>query len=107
MRFDDMLLNSSALGSLWRDGRASLSRAVAVAQHEANMAYEVECPWCEGTGERFVGGYADASVGCEYCGGDGVQTSANGSDHYSGTKGTGRVTLGAIVQADRARKVAQ
>ena len=101
MRFLDMVLTSlpedlETRGCLVGGGWCSthnrpFEHCHAYRQHEADMAAEVACPCrCHGQGFPFV---------CAPTATNGPQTS------YCICSGRGRVTLGRIVEADRARKV--
>ena len=83
MRFDDMVLHPASHSG--PHGWGTFVRQSAIAeQHEADMATEVAC--LADHLEYGVWGY-DPNWKCPLC------------------LGTGRVTLGRIVEADRARKV--
>lgn len=96
-RFPDMLVIGAGsaeqrkkAGLLdWYDG--NLLRHV-IAQHEADMAHEIACP-CQC--------HDDANFDCLYTDSEALGRVPNQCVLCSGT---GRVTLGAIVGADRARK---
>lgn len=61
-----------------------IDQRIAIAQHEADMAHEIACPVCIGGAYSWI---------------------ENGElRHCLTCNGTGRVTLGALVAADRAPK---
>ncbi len=87
MRFDDMVLKTAATIKgirlfVLHDVAALDLTGVHEAQHEADMAYEVACL------QAWVSVLTSHWDSCGLCG------------------GTGRTTIGAIIAADRARKVA-
>ena len=98
MRFDDMVLMAIArfrpgtgtLPVMTREEIEAAYNRAYLAQHEVDMAHEVACPCvCHGPGFSHV---------CAPTATNGPQTS------YCICAGAGRLTLGAIVAADRARK---